>query len=374
MKVPATVFQVFASSCWGGGEKFVCDISRELAAAGCRTVLISRRSKVLRDCTAAMKMPHAELPMCGAADLFSAAKIARMAVRERPQIIHIHQFKDAFTVILAAKLCRLFSGFSPRIVVTRHLVRKGKGGIFHRWIYRHVDRIVFVSEFSRREFLSSNPPVDTAKTVVIRNAVPDADPAQTAPDIRKRFGLDADTPLILFCGRICREKGCDVLLKASTHLGGRKFAVVLVGTGDEGYVGSLKAMAEALNIGSNVFFYGFSDAVPALLRQADIAAAPSVASEAGGPFSTMEAMQAGVAAISSDNGAQPEFTDNGVDGLLIPPADEQALADAIIRLLDDAALRQRMGRAAEEKYRRELSYQTFFRNYLELYNNLQQHP
>lgn len=365
-----TILQIFASATWGGGEKFLCDLARQLADDGRRVVFVSRPSSVLRERTACFATTHEEMPLRGAADMVSAVRLARLILRERPSVIHLHNFKTAFTAIAAVRLARLFGcRTAPRIILTRHLVRKGKGGPFYSFIYRNISRIVFVSELARREFLSSRPPVDEAKTVVIHNAVPEVDPALTAPDLRAMFGIAADTPLLLFCGRLHPEKGIDVLLRACTLLGNRPFALAIVGTGTAEYTDALHRMVDEQGLGPRVFFFGFSDATPALMRQADIAAAPSVVAEAGGPFSTMEAMQAGVAAVSSNNGAQPEFTDHGTDGLLVPPSDASALAAALAQLLDDKDLRLRIGKAAARKFSGALSYESFYKKYLGIYGD-----
>ena len=369
MQQPKTIFQLFASRTWGGGERFVCDLARRQIADGMRVVFISRKSEVLRNHTAEFGMPHTELPLKGAADLLSAMKIARLIVRESPSVIHLHHFKDLFTVAVALKLSRL-SGCKarPAVIVTRHLARKGKGGLFYRYIYRNVNRIVFVSEFARRAFLSSQPPVDTGKTTVIRNTVPDFDPAAVAAsDLRTRFGIDPDIPLLLFCGRLCGEKGVDILLDGCTRLAKRSFALVIVGTGDAQYVDKLQHTVKQAGLGEKVFFYGFSDAVPALMRQADIVAIPSTVAEAGS-LVLLEAMQAGCAVVATDGGSQPEFIEQRADGLLVPPSDAEALAASLAELIDNKELRIRMGAAAAEKFRNGMSYDKFYEQYAALYN------
>lgn len=370
MKHSETIFQIFASPTFGGGERFVCDLARRQIADGRRVVFISRKSEVLRSHTAEFGMPHRELPLRGAADIVSAIKIARMIARERPSVIHLHHFKDAFTAILAGRLSRLFGcKAAPRIIVTRHLVRKGKGGPFYRFIYRNISRIVFVSELSRRAFLSSRPPVDTGKTKVIRNTVPDFDPAAVAAsDLRTKFGIDPEIPLLLFCGRLCEEKGVDILLDACTRLAKRSSALVIVGTGDAQYIKKLQLTVKSTGLDKKVFFYGFSDAVPALMRQADIMAIPSTAPEAGS-LVLLEAMQAGCAVVATDGGSQREFIDHQADGLLVPPSDAEALAEALAQLLDDKESRLRTGRAAAAKFSDKFSYETFFARYLEIYGD-----
>lgn len=114
-------------------------------------------------------------------------------------------------------------------------------------------------------------------------------------------------------------------------------------------------------------FLGFVQQVGALLAQADICVQPSVVAEAGS-LTVIEAMQAGCAVVASDNGSQPEYVEAGSTGLLVPPGDEEALADALARLMDDISLRRTMGKAARRRFDEEFSYERFYAKYLALYD------
>lgn len=368
MKCESPIFQIFANPSWGGGEQFVYDLSRRLLADGRCVVLVSRPSAVIGQRVAALGAPYHTLPMKGVADMLSALMFAHLILKYRPDTIHVHHFKDAFTAVYARLLCRAF-GFRPRIVLTRHLVKPGKRGWIYRWLYGQIDRIVFVSEFARREFLAGKPVVDPAKLCVIPNSVPEIGEkplAEELPDLRRKFGIDPGTPLLLFCGRLVPEKGCDVLLEACARLKTLPFALVLAGTGEKNFEKRLHDMAAEQELLGKVFFAGFVRGANRLLSQADISVSPSVCSEAGS-LTVLEAMQAGCAQVASDNGSQPEFIDNGTTGLLVPPADEERLAEALRRLLADDDLRRRMGRAAKECFDRHFSYERFYVRYLELY-------
>lgn len=368
MENPGPIIQVFATPSWGGGEQFVYDLSRRLMADGRCVVLVSRPSAVIGQRVAALGAPFHTLPMKGVADMLSALMLAHLIVKYRPATIHVHHFKDAFTAVYARLLCRAF-GFRPRIVLTRHLVRRGKRGWIYRWLYGQIDRIVFVSEFARREFLAGKPVVDPAKLCVIPNSVPEIGGKTLAgdlPDLRRQYGIASNVPLLLFCGRLVPEKGCDVLLEACARLKTLPFALVLAGTGEKNFEKRLHDMAAEQELLGKVFFAGFVRGANRLLSQADISVSPSVCSEAGS-LTVLEAMQAGCAQVASDNGSQPEFIDNGTTGLLVPPADEERLAEALRRLLADDDLRRRMGRAAKECFDRHFSYERFYVRYLELY-------
>lgn len=254
-------------------------------------------------------------------------------------------------------------------MLTRHLVRRGKCGLLYRWLYERIDRMVFVSERARREFFSSRPPVDEAKTTVIRNGVPEtAADAEPVPDLRTEYGIPREVPLLFFCGRCVAEKGCDVLLRACARLGERSFALFFAGAAsDPVYEASLRRLVTEGGLQDRVFFLGFVRGASRMMTQADICVAPTIAPEAAS-LTVIEGMQAGCAVVTSDNGSQPEYVENGVTGLLVPPADEEKLAAALCRLLDDEALRTRMGRAAREKVREAFSYEKFYTDYCNLYD------
>ncbi len=364
----APIFQIFASPTWGGGEQFVGDLSRRLVADGRQVVLIARPGKIVRERMADMPVPFYRLPLKGIADLFSAVMLARLMVRYRPGVVHVHHFKDAFTALYARALSRFF-GVRPRIVLSRHLVRPAKCGLLHTWMYRHLDGMAFVSERARREFFSTRPAVDPARTTVILNSTPDLPENGAAPDLRSTCGVEPEIPVVLFCGRLAEEKGCDVLLRACARMGGGEFALVFVGTTDDAeYLARLRTSAAALPSGIRVVFPGFAKNVKALLSQADISVQPTIVPEAGGGLTIIESMQVGCAVIASNNGSQPEYAVDGVTGLLVPPGDEAALAEALTRLLGDADLRRRMGEAGRSRFAEKLAYEHFYRKYLAFYD------
>ncbi len=369
MKRNDTIFQIFASAAWGGGEQFVADLSRRLAADGRQVVLVARPGKIVRERMADMPVPFYRLPLKGVADIVSAAMLARLILRYRPGVVHVHHFKDAFTALYARALSRIF-GVRPRIVLTRHLVRPAKCGLLHRWLYRSVDRFAFVSELARNKFFSTAPALDPARTTVIPNSSPDTRLNGEAPDLRKTYAIAPEIPILLFCGRLVAEKGCDVLLRACARLKGenRHYALFLVGgTDDAEYLARLRTLATALPSGMRVEFPGFVQRVGAWLAQADLCVQPSVVAEAGS-LTVIEAMQAGCAVIASNNGSQPEYVVSDVTGLLVPPGDEEALAAAIARLIDDPELRRTMGAAGRRHFDEQLSYEHFYRKYLALYD------
>jgi glycosyltransferase involved in cell wall biosynthesis len=97
--------------------------------------------------------------------------------------------------------------------------------------------------------------------------------------------------------------------------------------------------------------------VAALLREADVVVAPSIWTARGDregiPVALMEAMASGVAVVASALSGIPELVTDGVDGLLVPPGDAAALADALQRLAVDESLRERLSAAGRERVLRD---------------------
>lgn len=315
MEHSGTIIQIFATPAWGGGEQFVYDLTRRLLADGRRVELVSRRSRIIGERTAGLGTGCRTMPLKGAVDLWSALLLALLILRTRASVVHVHHFKDAFTAAYACLLSRLF-GVRPRIVLTRHLVRRGKRGWLYGWLYGRIDRIAFVSELARREFLAGEPPVDPARLCVIHNSVPEpvaASDGEPAADLRRRFGIAPATSLLLFCGRLVPEKGCDVLLRACARLAEHDFALVLVGTGEERFVAALRETASEEALRGKVFFAGFVRGANRLLPQADLCVSPSVVSEAGS-LTVLEAMQAGAPRSAPTTARSPNSSTTGVRG------------------------------------------------------------
>jgi glycosyltransferase involved in cell wall biosynthesis len=147
-------------------------------------------------------------------------------------------------------------------------------------------------------------------------------------------------------GRLSMEKGLDILLKATALLARERpnMKVVIAGEGPER--GKLERMAKSLGIEANVSFLGeiAYDHVPSTLATFDIFAMPSLAEGFG--VAAIEAAAMGIPVVGSDVHGIPDVVDHDRTGLLVPPGDEHALAQAITRLAEDVQLRRSMGEQA----------------------------
>jgi glycosyltransferase involved in cell wall biosynthesis len=167
-----------------------------------------------------------------------------------------------------------------------------------------------------------------------------------------RYQPDGRPPArIVAVGRLAKHKGFDYLLRAIRLLRDRGRAVELVLVGDGGEQKNLSALATELGIADAVRFAGwlkFTD-VQKAMSDATMLVHPSPGLGDGLPNVLREAMALGTPVIASRVAGIPEALDDGRCGLLVPPGDVGALADAVTRLLDDAELRQSLARRGRER-------------------------
>jgi len=157
---------------------------------------------------------------------------------------------------------------------------------------------------------------------------------------------------VITVGRLHASKGHDVLLGAIKLLvdSGRKVSLTMIGAGPDR--DALEAQAVRDGLGAHVTFAGSlsEDQILAQLRVADIFALASHAEPLGVVY--MEAMSTGLATVGTSAGGVGEIITKDLDGLLVPPGDARALAEALGKLLDDPALRARLGAAGRKTIER----------------------
>ncbi|MDQ6696797.1 MAG: glycosyltransferase family 4 protein [Actinomycetota bacterium] len=200
------------------------------------------------------------------------------------------------------------------------------------------------------------------RTTVLHHGV-DIDrfaPGPADPGVRSALGGLPGVPLVGILGRLDPEKGVGLLVRAMTRLDGPAKAARLVVVGERlrttpEAVAHLRCEAHEL-LGDRVHFAGRRTDVPDVMRAIDVLVSASTAEPFG--LTILEAMASGTAVVAVAAGGVPEIVDDGQTGLLVPPGDEQALADALERVCSDAELRARLGAraraATEARHRPEL--------------------
>jgi glycosyltransferase involved in cell wall biosynthesis len=238
-------------------------------------------------------------------------------------------------------------------------------------------RIICLSTFAKAH-LKAIWKVPEEKIVIIPNAV-DIDHFRPLPEaraeVRRKLGLD-DCPLIVFVGGFVPYQDIIVLLEAfaSVQKEWRDAHLLLVGEGEQ--YRKMVQHATDLGIADSTKFVGFQPhaEIPRLLSAADIAVAPyhKIDDERflGSSMKIFEYMAVGLPIVASDVGQISEVIQNGVNGLLCPVEDAQALAAALKRLLADSQLRSRLGQQARKDSADKYSWEQYIPRFEKLYESI----
>ena len=360
------VFHIVSNKHWTGAEQYTYDLVDRLRNDKDFYVeVVCRKRPIVLKQYRRLELPISILPLKGVTDIDSPVRFARL-LRKGKNIIHVHSFKDAFMAVMAR---RISENRDTRVIVSVHGVYRPKKNYMYTKLYKSIDCFVFSSEMARDAFLGKAKKTYAGRAVVLRDSVCDSHIGTVVPELRRELGLAPHQALIMYHGKLAPEKGIDTLLGALTHVDKSKYHLAIIGEGEPKYKAKIKGFIVAAGMVNNVTLLGFRDNILEYLRQADFGILPSIQQEALG-ISNLEYMMAGKAHICSNNGAQPEYVHDGVNGLLVPPGDEQALTTAINLLLNDTATRSRMGAQAQKDFQENLDYPAFYKKMTDLYRNL----
>lgn len=174
--------------------------------------------------------------------------------------------------------------------------------------------------------------------------------------------------LIGIIGRMSKQKGIDVFIKAMALLGKKYPNIKGILVGDGELRKDLEAMAKSLGLEEMLCFLGYQEDVMAVIAQMDFAAMPS--RWEGFPLTPIELFAMGKTLAATDIGGINEIVEDGRNGLLVQKEDEKELAMALEVLLMNEELRRQLAEQARLDYEDRYSYDSFLNNYIELYQTL----
>lgn len=191
------------------------------------------------------------------------------------------------------------------------------------------------------------------KIVVIPNGInlDDFMVPYSKKECRIRLGLPINKNIILFVGKLIDYKGPDILMKAMVHVIKKIPGTNVVFVGNGKMIKGLDELAKKSNIENYIKFTGFvkESVKPFYYKSADIFTFPSVQGPDIFGITNLEAMALGLPIIASKIGGIPDIVRDAENGLLVPPGDSEALADAIIYLLENKDVMEKIGKNGREK-------------------------
>lgn len=287
-------------------------------------------------------------------------------------IVHTHGVRANLVGRLAAKLAGI-----KHIVTTVHSVlEQDYPSFFARQVNRlmeritinSVERFVTVSDLLKQDLVGHGIPA--VKITTIYNGVNLAAFRQerVTGDVRKDLGIDPDVPVLGMIARFHPVKGHRFFLEAAKTISRVRPACrfLLVGSGQ--YRSEVEAMVKQLGLREQVIFTGYREDIVDVLHSLDILVISSLSEGFG--LTAIEAMAMKVPVVATRVGGLPEIIKHGSNGILVPPAEGQAIAQAVLDLLANPEDSRAMAARAFEHVRENFSVEIMAKNTEQLYCSL----
>jgi glycosyltransferase involved in cell wall biosynthesis len=281
----------------------------------------------------------------------------------QPDIIHTHGSQDTWLAAIAKyRSKRRF----PPIIRTKHNIFEWKSHRLNRWLYRQMDAFIGISGFIDAQ-LAIYPGIGDRPRALIPSVPDRAALEQPRPSLRGHIpGYVPGMYLWGSTGRLRAEKGFDVLLKAFARVRQKRQDVFLVIAGDGSDRSALEMLAAKLALGPDALcFLGFRNDVPAILQTLDGYVLTSRSEGLG--TAILEALCVGLPVVATNVGGIPDSVRHEETGLLVPSEDDNATAEAMLRLMDDPELRTRLKAAAKQVIAREFNEERLVQQTLDFY-------
>jgi glycosyltransferase involved in cell wall biosynthesis len=327
---------------WRGGQNQVLLTVNGLREIGQRAALVAHPDGELRK-RAAEGLELVPLAPKSEMDFTAAWRLNRVIKRLRPDVIHAH---DAHGVAMAGLALSLGAASArdgePPLVAARRVDFHLRSNSFSRWKHRQVDCFIAASEAIRQMLIADGVPAE--RTVTVHEGI-DVEHVLAAPlvDVHQAFFLPHGAPVVGNIAALVPHKGHRHLIEAA-HIVVQKLPdvrFVILGEGE--LREALERLIKEYRLEKHVLLPGFRTDVLGCLKSFDLFVMSSVTEGLG--TSLLDAMACSRPIVATEAGGIPEVVDHGVTGLLVPPRDHAAMAEAIIALISDKERRQQMGEA-----------------------------
>jgi len=298
-------------------------------------------------------------------DLGAAWRLSRVLKNLRPDVVHAH---DPHAVAMGALALSMGAPDPPpALVAARRVDFHMKDNALSRWKYRQVDRFVCASELIRQMLIHDGIPAE--RTVTVYEGI-DLGHIEAAPsaNVHEEFWLPHHAPLVGNVAALVPHKGQRHLVEAAALVLRQVPDARFVIAGEGELRPALERQIREHHLEKHVLLVGFRPDVLSFHKAFDLFVMSSVSEGLG--TSILDAMACGKAVVATHTGGIPEAVVDGETGLLVPPRDDHALADAIARLLKDDTRRARMGAAGQARAQERFSAERMVRDTLAVHEEV----
>jgi glycosyltransferase involved in cell wall biosynthesis len=271
----------------------------------------------------------------------AVTRVRRLIRRIRPDVVHGHASIGG----VAGRLAATGTG-TPRVYTPHGLIPSRPVFGVERALGHLTDCFVAVSE-SEAAVVAAHRLVPAARVVVIPNGIDPEFDAPAAIDLRAELGVGPEAPLVGAIGRLAHQKAPEVFVRACARVGRARPDAHFVLIGDGPLAGLVADEIASSGLDGRFLHRRGLLGAASVIGQFDVFVQAS--RYEGGPYAPLEAMRAGTSVVLTDVVGNRDTVEDGQSGLLVSPDDPAELAGAVVRLLDDHELRQRIGAAGRDR-------------------------
>ncbi len=341
---------------WRGGQNQVLLTVNGLAEAGHDAMLLAHEDGELRR-RAGEGLRFLGFSPRSEFDVQAGWKLSTVLKDREPDVIHAHD-PMAVSLVAMAMQMRGAAAAKPLVVASRRVDFHLKHHAFSRWKYSHVDVFIAVSRTIAHILEQDGIAADRIEVVHDGVNLGHID-AQPAVDAHATFWLPHGAPVIGNVAALAPHKGQRHLIDAMRLVVRDVPDARLIIVGEGELHDDLQQQIAELGLERHVTLTGFRQDALGVIRSLDLFVMSSVTEGLGSAI--LEAMACERAVVGTRAGGIPEVVDDGVTGLLVPPRDHDAMAEAIVTLLRDPARRTRMGAAGRARVVSEFSVDALVR-------------
>lgn len=351
-----------SSDAWGGLEINILNLAKWLTERGHQISIFCRDGSTISDKAKEVGVTTQHYVCKGKHFNFKAARrLARLLDEAQIPTLLIGHYEHFYIGIMSKR----YSKQPLKAVYLQQMqLKHRKRDLYHRYFYKRLDAWVVPLELLKKQ-LQKNTGIEDSKVHVIPLTIEIdrfVDALKHREESRKALEIPTNAFVAGIIGRIDPEKGQEYLIKAveilehqDLHIYGLCIGAETVG-GEKGYLRYLEKMAVERHLMDLIHFRPFVDDVPKAFAALDV----FVMGSRSEPFGmvTVEAMAAGLPVIGTDAGGTTELLDYGKAGILIPPEDEQAMANALKKIYQDTELREQLIETGRKRAQENYSHTT----------------
>lgn len=336
--VPLRILQLYPKEDYFTGAAMqLRELAWGLKARGHEVAVATRPSETWATKTREVGIRHYPLPMSSEVDLRSVRRLARILKRRRIQIVHAQKGKARTLAMLAGLFVRI-----PVLILNRGVSFPLDPFTRLGYTTRRVTAIVAVCESIKRGLVAAGVPAAKIHVIYSGTDTGRFHPGVDGSAVRRELGLSSSNVLFTQIG-VRSSKGNDDVIEALAKIAPRAPEARLLVVGAR-RPERLLALARDRGLEGRVFVWGYREDVPEILAGSECCVDASWAG-LGLTGTLREALAVETAVIGSAIEGNPELIIDGQTGLLFPPKDRDALAHAMLRMIEDAALRRRTAEA-----------------------------